>query len=736
MHETLRQGSSSGAEITVRPVSEPKAAMDHWSPEIGEVGTAFADDIVPSQSRNAVRSSAISILSKGISPSKNIGRETGLVVGYIQSGKTMSFEMLAALACDNGFQVIIILAGVSNTLLQQSTERIRRDFRIDDVNHIQRWVQITNPSKKNDSFRIRGILERLRAPQSQFGSKRTLLLTVLKQHQRLRGLKQLFVRMEMDGVPVLIIDDEADQASLNTQVGKGHQSTTYRCIMELRQVFPNHTYLQYTATPQAPLLINIIDCLSPNFIEVLEPGSGYVGGSTFFSGNDYVRTIPSSQIQTRSNPLASPPISLLEAMGIFVVGMAAWLRSGERRGNRSMLVHPSVSTPVHKQYINWVKSIIENWKSILHLKDGDSDRDDLMRIFRSSYDDLLTTARGSMPEFSYIMELIPDAVRSINIQELNASAGSTPSVDWLSSEGWILVGGKAMERGFTVEGLTVTYMPRQLGVGNADALQQRARFLGYRSDYLGFCRIYLDRKTLRAFRSYVQHEEFIRDQLVHLQSSGTPLNDWKRAFVLDPALRPCRSQVILSKYLRGNISDQWVSPRFVLAPEEVLTENRNVLGEFVSGIDFEAHEGRADAPAVQQHDVARGVPLGSVLEELLVKMRVTDGRDSVRNSGLLLQLSVMLEESPEESCTVYRMSPSRERRRQVLKTGEINELFQGRDPRGHGYPGDRQLRSIDEVTVQIHSLDLVSDGVILARSVPVIAVWVPKRFSIDWISQS
>ena len=97
------------------------------------------------------------------------------------------------------------------------------------------------------------------------------------------------------------------RASLNTEVGQGQESTTYRCLMELRQELPNQTYLQYTATPQAPLLISIIDSLSPNFVQVLDPGEEYVGGPEFFAGNGgLARVIPPQDVPTNANPLNEP----------------------------------------------------------------------------------------------------------------------------------------------------------------------------------------------------------------------------------------------------------------------------------------------------------------------------------------------------------------------------------------------------------------------------------------------
>src|SRR5690606_1678726 len=180
------------------------------------------------------------------------------------------------------------------------------------------------------------------------------------------------------------------------------------------------------------------------------------------------------------------------------------------------------------------------------------------------------------------------------VLEVNARGGRTPPVDWRSAYGWILVGGQAMDRGFTVEGLTVTYMPRGIGVGNADTVQQRARFFGYKRRYLGYCRVYLEQGTLNAFQSYVEHEEDIRAQLEEFQDDGRPLNDWKRAFVLDMAFRPCRHQVLEFDYMRGRFSNDWVAPRVVLASDTVVQSNRDVVAEFTDELAFANNDGHTD----------------------------------------------------------------------------------------------------------------------------------------------
>jgi hypothetical protein len=208
----------------------------------------------------------------GIAPITPAGQETGLVVGYVQSGKTMSFEAVVALARDNAFHIVIVIAGTSNPLLEQSTGRLRRDLRLDEPNRARRWIHFENPIADDATIRaVRNVIEEWRDPETPEEYKRSVLITVLKNHRRLQNLAGLVSAIDARAVPALIIDDEADQASLNTEVAQGQESTTYRCLMALRDRLPSHTYLQYTATPQAPLLISIIDSLSPNFVPCWSP---------------------------------------------------------------------------------------------------------------------------------------------------------------------------------------------------------------------------------------------------------------------------------------------------------------------------------------------------------------------------------------------------------------------------------------------------------------------------------
>ena len=732
-----------GNPIIVEPVPEP--ARERWTPAVGPETLAFLSAVVPESSHDSVRDAAVSIISKSVPPTGQAGQETGLVVGYVQSGKTMSFETVTTLAHDNAFQIVIVVAGISNPLLDQSTGRLQRDLRLDDPDRPRRWIQFQNPSADDATVpAVRDVLDDWRDPDTPDEYKKTILITVLKNHRRLENLTDLIRALNVEGVPVLIIDDEADQASLNIEVAQGQESTTYRCFMALRQALPTHTYLQYTATPQAPLLVSIIDSLSPNFVQVLEPGDAYVGGREFFANDfSYIRVIPPQDVPTSANPLIEPPESLLDALLVFMVGVAAGISQGHNTGNRSMLVHPSHRTAQHQEYYDWVRYIFDNWKRILSLSDNEPDKQELIEDFLGAYNDLSQTVDGALPTFDELVQFLRLAFRNTRILEVNAREGHTPPVDWRSAYGWILVGGQAMDRGFTVEGLTVTYMPRGIGVGNADTVQQRARFFGYKRPYLGYCRVYLEQGTLRAFQTYVDHEEEIRVQLEKFQESGQPLNDWKRVFVLDPGMQPCRHHVLEFDYIRGNFSDIWLTPRVVLASDAVVQANQQTVAEFVSRslVEFHEDDGHPDRTDAQRHDVCRDVSLRAMIEQLLVNMRVTGTTDSQRNTGLLLQLGKALEYNPDEVCSIYRMSPVTGRSRGIDENGAITNLFQGEAPvhprerRGEVYPGDRAILDDGNVTVQIHTPNLTRDGLEVAQNVPILAVWVPARLALAWIAQ-
>jgi hypothetical protein len=717
----------------VEVIAEPLAAGCRWRPTVGEEALALIDrlKLAPEDGHRALEEAA-RILARCAPPAQPPETATGLVIGYVQSGKTRSFTLVSALARDNGFRIVIVITGTSIPLLRQSGDRLLRDL---DVSRSRSWREYQNPRARGGDVRsMQATLQRWIDPLVGSSERPCVLITVMKHHAHLQKLNAVLAALgDLSGAPTLVIDDEADQASLNTQVNQNTESATYRCLTQLRAQLPSHTYLQYTATPQAPLLINVIDALSPDFAEILVPGDDYLGGrEVFLIPPQLTRVIPPQDVGTAASPLVDPPESLLFAMRVFLVGVASHLAGrSDGEDNRSMMVHPSRETAGHDDYRNWVDQTLATWKRTIRLPDGDPDRLDLLEEFRIAYADLATSA-DDMASFDTLVSRLPSALEEVLVTEVNTRAGPTPQVKWKRDPYHILVGGQALDRGFTVEGLTVTYMPRSLGQGTADTVQQRARFFGYKRTYRGLCRVFLCADVLRAFNAYVEHEDDVRARLIVHRDSGRPLVDWKRAFFLDTALSPTRSCVLDLDYVQGNFREEWVRTRAPHTSVAAFTRNRELVERFLARIALTEDDGSPQRTEMQRHDVGI-VPLSLVYEELLTKFRHAYGFDSQQFTGMALQLRRYLDDHPDTQCTIYHMSKGRLRDRKT-ENEELVNLMQGPHPDRTGaiYPGDHKIRAREGVTIQIHRLNI--RGTALA-DVPALVVWIPAEMARGWLSQ-
>ncbi len=733
----MTNGTPGAIGETVEIVGNGAQAPGRWQPVVGPETLGLT---LPGESRETIIEEAVNALRRCVPPHTPGGQETGLVVGYVQSGKTMSFTTVTALARDNGYRMVIVIAGTSLYLFGQSKQRLIRDLRLQNRDERSPWRHIESPTVAGNAHIVmRDALAEWRDPNVQPEERKTLLITVMKHHKQLQDLidvlRQLSREFTLEGVPALVIDDEGDQAGLNTLVNQRRESTTYSRLLALKRCFPHHTFLQYTATPQAPLLINIIDVLSPRFAEVLTAGPGYTGGREFFAAESgLVRTIPAGDIATPTNPLNAPPRSLIQAMQLFFLGVAAGIVADRERGQRSMMVHPSHRTVGHHQYFLWVSQIRDEWMRILDLPETDRDRRDLLTRFRAEYQDLAATV-PDLPAFDSLAARLPHALRRTTVREINSVNPPTPVV-WSDTYAWILVGGQALDRGYTVEGLTVTYMPRGVGVGTADTVQQRARFFGYKQHYRGYCRIFLETAVADAFRRYQEHEEDVREELIMHRATGQPLSEWRRQFFLTRTLRPTRDSVIDVAYRRVPIGDEWFYPDGPHDSPEALEENRACMARFVGTVEFGPYDGLDRRRDSRPNLVAR-IPLQLVHEHLLTAYRFPRLEDSQNFVQLLRLVQRRLIARPDEACTVFLMA-SGDRRRRNYVDDRIDQLFQGvqyDSQRRVTYPGDRKIIADQGLTIQVGYLDLGLPNALIAENVPMLAVWVPAALAQDAVVQ-
>lgn len=729
-----------------------------WVPTIGPRTTAFIEkktagpNAMPDDAIDKVRAEASDILSHCVPPTGTKGSNAVLVVGYVQSGKTLSFTTVASLARDNGYGLVIVLAGTTNNLKGQSEDRLETDLGLDELQ--RDWRHFENPEASGPSLvEIRKILtnwDRHRQGKTK-EEKPAVLVTVLKHAKRLNDAAALFTELDLIGVPTLVIDDESDQAGLNIKarenllLGTTGESGTYEAIVALRRALPLHSYLQYTATPQANLLLSTTDLLNPTFVKVISAGPGYTGGRTFFEERrtELIVPVPDSEIFEPKAPFQEPPKKLQEALQLFVLGIAAGAGSNGP-SNRSMMVQVHQNTAPHALYAKWVQSLLKSWEDALN-SGSQIVLAELKEEFEGAYRQLKNTVED-LPSLSELLAQAAEKIDEIKVVVINSTADAIKKIKWKSSEFWVLVGGLKLDRGFTVEGLTVTYMPRPVSA-NADVLQQRGRFFGYRSGYIDYCRVYMTRDSINAFAGYVEDEEFLRKSL--LEHEGQPMTEWRRDFILHRQLsRPTRAGVVGRRMKRLPLNAGWTWPKSMHVTAEAVNFNRELFQNFRSTAqpqleDSTVLHGVVDRrTGAYRNEVWTHAPLASVTEFLLLT-QLPAVADSLQKTAINMALGRYLVKNPKAFANVVFMSelkvtdgPGRDL--DVLR----GNIFVGMTPNGATssavvYSGDRAVVGAGLVTVQLRMVKLSNPAAPAGEqydSIPWLAIHFPKDIAHDaWL---
>ena len=455
--------------------------------------------------------------------SRSLKPNTGIVIGKIQSGKTMSFTSLMALARDNNFKIAIIISGRTKLLLGQTTKRLKEELQKEDS-----LISVNKDCYESKSF-LSTIKKRLERNKK---NNKLYIIPVLKHQDHIGKIIKCFsnnaLRESLKTNGIIIIDDEADQASLNTNARKNYRKNEYNesaifgKINELKSTLPFHSFIQYTATPQANLLLSTINILSPDWKVILDPGENYTGGEQFFKKHTkIIQFIPTEGSYPETiDELKSIPDSLKESICEFLI-LASLMRIYEINEKASMLIHPTwrVNETDDKKGINtfseWTKGWLETLENDL--------TEDYYKEFNKSYNKIKKEFKShkninSFPKIEDVCECIEEHVIDSLIESTRTIVGGSPETKeefpWDSNEYHILIGGSLLDRGFTVENLIMTYMPRDSkGLNQADTIQQRCRFYGYRKSYLEFCRVYITSSMIDDYNSYNKSEKDIIDYL-------------------------------------------------------------------------------------------------------------------------------------------------------------------------------------------------------------------------------
>lgn len=489
----------------------------------------------------------------------------GLVIGYVQSGKTENFSAVIAKAADLGYQLIIVLSGVHNALRQQTQRRLERELGLEDVTPGvgrppagRRWNNPTTGS-------LYGDFDPGTSDPSILQGNEKVIFIVKKWHTVLEKLVDFVEEADVPAkLPVLVIDDEADQASINT--GGNRQpldelidadeqgvdlaketdpSTTNRLIRSLLSKFQRVSYIAYTATPFANLLIDHRaedrevhqDLYPKDFLLTLSPRPNYVGTTRLFGrdaiegnpegdqeGLDVIRLIPGSDM-----PYVTPmgtkladfvpevPESMRLAFTDWILATGGLLERAGKDHPSAMLVHIHQRTAVQNvlapQVAEMVRQIRNDWRY---------DKSGPLRAEMEARweEEFRPVTRRIDPERDMPFERIEHHIDrllkdGVPVLALNSKTEDVLDYDADPHLKAVLIGGNRLSRGMTIEGLAVSYYVRETPY--YDTLLQMARWFGYREWYVDLTRLWTTGTLASWFRDLSLREEELRQQVLQAE---------------------------------------------------------------------------------------------------------------------------------------------------------------------------------------------------------------------------
>jgi hypothetical protein len=484
----------------------------------------------------------------------------GMVVGHVQSGKTANYTGLICKAADAGYRLIVVIAGIHNNLRNQTQARIDEGFIGRDTGRLahankamkQKIIGVGQFDQREFPVSLTNTLRDFNKATattntSQIGQYNVPVVLVIKKNSS--TLKNLLEWLEehsatgaakMVSQPMLLIDDEADNASINTAYARDEVTRINGQLRKLLSMFHRSCYVGYTATPFANIFIDPDtdddalkqDLFPRHFIIGLDAPSNYFGAQKVFldARERHVRLIDDNEdILPMKHKIDHPvdvlPESLVWAVRAFVVARAIRNARGQRAAHASMLINASRFTEVQGRLRSRVADVIDRIRDAVAVDGAKGDpalRNPEIAALREVWKTEFAEVEGA--DWPTIQARLHEVLVAARVVEVNASKRSQPlDYDQGGENGVtvIAVGGFSLSRGLTLEGLTVSYFLRNSMM--YDTLMQMGRWFGYRPGYEDLCRIWIPAEGVGWYAHIHEAMDDLQTQLKRMElAKATP----------------------------------------------------------------------------------------------------------------------------------------------------------------------------------------------------------------------
>lgn len=615
------------------------------------------------------------ILDKCVNPKKEgTWDRRGMVVGHVQSGKTSNYVGLINKATDAGYKVIIVIAGTISSLRRQTQERIDsgyigRNSSAFIRENQNRLIGVGKYKSETDIYSLtssyyksgdegdfsQSVANRLNIPIG----KNPVVFVIKKNKSILENLIDWFSKneniREVDGtpklfdVPALIIDDEADAASVNASRDINDIKTINRLIRTLLNIFNQNTFIGYTATPYANLFISqeyneeqttIVknktyqigeDLFPRDFIINLKAPTNYIGAAKIFGYEnanpeltkeplDIFREIgdydpPFFRTINRENKDILPeylPPSLERAIKSFILTCAIRRVRGHESKHNSMLVHVALLVRWIDRVAYLVNEKTKEYKNAIQSEDAT-----LLNELKELYEtDFLPTTKNVLDNLDYtdirikehtweeVKKELKNAVLKIDVRSVHGTRSTTnleyhniEEIDYNRHENGlsvIAVGGSRLSRGITLEGLSVSYYIRTTRM--YDSLMQMGRWFGYRPGYVDLCRLYTTNQIFEWFNHITMATEEMRNDFDEMTAIHQRPKDFRLKVRNHHGLLTITSlnKMFFSEDIEISFSGENPQTYCLLKTKPAIESNFNALKALISTIGFPTKENRIE----------------------------------------------------------------------------------------------------------------------------------------------
>ncbi|WP_281926545.1 Z1 domain-containing protein [Roseibium album] len=576
----------------------------------------------------------------------------GLVIGHVQSGKTANYMGVIAKAADAGYKFIIVIAGIHNNLRKQTQERIDEGFvgRSSDPEDRKRiGVGLTRDYPHPATLtNIIDDFSKKTANQSGWKINDLNKPTVLVIKKNVSTLKALHVWLkemnaQADGViadvPMLMIDDEADNASINTNKPELDPTKTNAMLRKILGLFAKSCYVGYTATPFANIFINpdsydeeAYEELFPrDFIVSLDAPNTYFGPNKVFLDDKCsartVRPIWDCEeylpfTHKKDDPVLELPPSLYEAIDQFIVARAIRNLRGQVNKHCSMMINVSRFVATQNTVRSFVslyeKKVREAVKANYAMPDSISQKNEVMISLKACLDKEFSDCGFTWSDIKVALNEVFDNLR---IFVVNSKSDEALDYKKYERDGNSLtaigIGGLSLSRGLTIEGLTVSYMYRNTRM--YDTLMQMGRWFGYRPGFEDVCRVHLSPDSINWYGHIAEASEELRQQIKRMRRDRMS----PKQFGLYVKAHPDRLLITAANKMRAgekiivnqNFSGRIVESYLLPFDKKINEENEALIAEY-----WKKKFGCAALKETGKGWFARDASL-SEIEEFLTKFR-------------------------------------------------------------------------------------------------------------------